>query len=126
MAIKSNYDFKGLEIVDAYIRVGRLWGSSRENWNSLIEVCIINTIEHPEVPEVPEIPEVPEVVAEDGTIITPAVPSVPGVDAVPAYTEEVKNIIDTFNLPTDYVSGEDAYISIYKELNKKYPNGVEV
>ena len=126
MAIKTTYNLKGLLVSNAYIRVGRLWGSSREGWNSLIEVCVTEVIEHPEVPAVPETLEVPEVVAEDGTIITPAVPSVPGVDAVPAYTEEVKSVIDTFNLPTDYVSGEDAYTSIYKELNKKYPNGVEV
>ena len=38
MSIKTNYDFNGLSIQDAIIRIDRLWGSSREGWSSLVGV----------------------------------------------------------------------------------------
>lgn len=48
MAIKvANYNFKGVSIKDAIIRVERLFGSSKEGWNSLVTV----TFENKENPE---------------------------------------------------------------------------
>lgn len=38
MAIQCNYDFNGILIPNAYIRVDRVTGSSKEGWNSLVGV----------------------------------------------------------------------------------------
>jgi hypothetical protein len=38
MAIKANLTSKGLGITDAYVRIDRIFGSSREGWNSVIGV----------------------------------------------------------------------------------------
>ena len=38
MSIKTNYNFKGIEVKDAIIRVDRIWGSSKENWTALVGV----------------------------------------------------------------------------------------
>lgn len=38
MAIKTNYNFKGIEVKDAIIRVINLSGSSSRGWDSLIGV----------------------------------------------------------------------------------------
>lgn len=43
MAIQTTYNFKGITIPNAYIRVARIFGSSREGWNSLIDVCVDET-----------------------------------------------------------------------------------
>ena len=34
MSIKTNYNFKGIEVKEAIVRVDRLWGSSKENWTA--------------------------------------------------------------------------------------------
>ena len=47
MAIKTDYNFKGIEVKDAIIKVVRLFGSSEEGWNSLVGVYV-NTLK--EVP----------------------------------------------------------------------------
>lgn len=38
MAIKTNYNLKGIEVNNATIRVIRVFGSSREGWSSLVGV----------------------------------------------------------------------------------------
>lgn len=38
MAIKTIYSYKGLEVTEAIIRVERLFGSSRDGWDSLVKV----------------------------------------------------------------------------------------
>lgn len=46
MAIKADYQFNGLEIPDTTIRIVRLWGSSREGWDSLVEVTqVVDKVE---------------------------------------------------------------------------------
>lgn len=43
MAIRTNYNFKGVEIKDVTIRIARIFGSSSEGWNSLVNVCVNNS-----------------------------------------------------------------------------------
>lgn len=38
MSIKTNYNFKGIEIENAIIRIIRIFGSSKEGWNSLVGI----------------------------------------------------------------------------------------
>lgn len=38
MAIKTTYNYKGLEVTEAIIRVERLFGSSKDGWDSLVKV----------------------------------------------------------------------------------------
>ena len=38
MAIKTTYNYKGLEVNEAIIRVERLFGSSKDGWDSLVKV----------------------------------------------------------------------------------------
>lgn len=38
MGINANYVSKDVEIKDAYIRIERIWGSSREGWNAWVGV----------------------------------------------------------------------------------------
>lgn len=47
MAVKTNYDFKGILVEDAIIGVARIFGSSKEGWYSLVTVSIQNK-ENPE------------------------------------------------------------------------------
>ncbi|MDD3150984.1 MAG: hypothetical protein PHV68_09130 [Candidatus Gastranaerophilales bacterium] len=38
MAITQSYDFQGVTISNAYIRVDRVFGGKREGWNSVVSV----------------------------------------------------------------------------------------
>lgn len=38
MAITTTYNYKGLEVNEAIIRVERLFGSSKDGWDSLVKV----------------------------------------------------------------------------------------
>jgi len=38
MAMTATYKDSTKTIKNAYIRIGRIWGSSRENWNAWVEV----------------------------------------------------------------------------------------
>ena len=108
MAIKTNYNFKGIEVKDAYIRIDRLFGSSKEGWNSLVGVYNI-TIE-----EVPAVEAIEAVLGEDGEVITPAV------DGVEATTKEVFNKLEEFNFNVEYKEDERGYVSLYNGLKEKY------
>ena len=90
MAIKTNYNFKGIEVKDAYIRIDRLFGSSKEGWNSLVGVY---------------------------NIITEEVPSIDGVEAT---TKTVYNKLEEFNFNVAYNEDERGYVSLYNGLKEKY------
>ena len=108
MAIKTNYNFKGIEAKDAVIKINRLFGSKEEGWNSLVGVYNITT------EEVPAVKAIKEVLGEDGTVVTEAV------EAKEAYTKEVYNSIEEFNHSASYVADERGYVSIYKSLTEKF------
>lgn len=103
MAIKTNYNFKGIEVKDAIIRVIRIFGSSKEGWNSLVGVY--NTT----------IETVPSIEADEEK----------GIEAQEETTREVLNLIEEFNHSVGYVEDERGYITVYKSLTDKY-GGVEV
>ncbi len=86
MAIKvDKYNFKGIEVKDAYIRIDRLFGSKRQGWNSLIGVYNV-TLE-----------EVPAVEADSETIYQ---------------TAEVYNLVEEFNHSASYVADEIGYVVV--------------
>ena len=90
MAIKTNYNFKGIEVKDATIRVIRLFGSSKEGWNSLVGVYN-TTVEVVEATEDAE-----------------------------ATTKEVLNLIEEFNHQASYKEDERGYVSVYNSLTEKF------
>ena len=90
MAIKTNYKFKGIEVKDAYIRIDRLFGSSKEGWNSLVGVYNITTEE------------------------------VPSIDGVEATTKTVFNKLEEFNFNAEYKEDERGYVSLYNALKEKF------
>ena len=98
MSIKTNYNFKGIEVKDAYIRIERLWGSSKEGWTALVGVYNLTQ------------EEVPAVEANEAD----------GIEAVEAYTKTVYNKIDEFNHSVLYTEGERGYESLYKALVDKF------
>lgn len=99
MSIKTNYNFKGIEVKDAIIRVDRLWGSSKEGWTALVGVYNKTTEE------------------------IPAVEASEGIEAQEAKTVEVMNKIDEFNFNTEFVEDLRGYTSLYVELKAKYGGG---
>jgi hypothetical protein len=113
MAIKTKYNYKGIEIPNAVIKVNRLFGSKQEGWNSLVGVYNITT------EEVPAIEAIEEVLSEDGTVVTEAV------EAKEAYIKDVYNLLEEFNHSASYSSEERGYVSIYKSLAEKF-GGIEI
>jgi len=108
MAIKTKYNFKGIEVKDAYIRIDRLFGSSKEGWTALVGVYNV-TLE-----EVPAVEAVKSIIDEEGIL------SFKGVEAKEAYTKEVYNLIEEFNHSASYVADERGYVSVYKSLMDKF------
>jgi hypothetical protein len=102
MAIQTTYNFKGITIPNAYIRVARIWGSSKEGWTALVEACV------------------------DETYTTPAM----GTESEEGYTPETtatrKSVVESFNISAGYVSSERGYQSIYNALQAKFPDGSDV
>lgn len=117
MSIKTNYNFKGIEVKDAIIRVDRLWGSSKEGWTALVGVYVKTLKEVPAVEEVIEkrLVEGSDSEYED-VVIT---------EAKEASQIEVTEKIDEFNISATYVDDERGYVSIYKVLTEKF-GGIEV
>ena len=103
MAIKTNYNFKGIEVKDATIKVIRLFGSSKEGWNSLVGVY--NTTV-----------EVIEAVEADAK---------KGIEAQEATIKEVLNLIEEFNHQASYKEDERGYVSVYNSLTEKF-GGVKI
>jgi hypothetical protein len=90
MAIKTNYNFKGIEVKDAYIRIDRLFGSSKEGWNSL--VCVYNT----------------------------TIETVEATEETEATTKTVFNKLEEFNFNAAYNENERGYVSLYNAIKEKY------
>lgn len=113
MAIKTNYNFKGIEVKDATIRVIRLFGSSKDGWNSLVGVYnttveIVPEVEYKLPIGIPgENGYEPEVLAQEAT------------------TKEVLNLIEEFNHQASYKEDERGYVSVYNSLTEKF-GGVEI
>ena len=98
MSIKTNYNFKGIEVKDAIIRVDRLWGSSKEGWTALVRVYTKVTR------------EVPAIEADLDN----------GIEAVEAHTIDVLEQIEEFNHNCLFSADERGYKSIYKSLTEKF------
>lgn len=96
MAIKTNYNFKGIQVPEAIIRIDRLWGSSKEGWTALVGVYNKTT------------QEIPVVEASEG------------IEAQEAKTGEVMNKIDEFNFSVNFIAEERGYKTIYRALMDKY------
>lgn len=90
MAIKTDYNFKGIEVKDAIIRVIRIFGSSKDGWNSLVHVYNVTKT------------------------------TIPATDEVDEYTVETENLIEEFNFQVTFEDDERGYVSIYKALMDKY------
>jgi hypothetical protein len=90
MAIKADYDFKGIIIKDAYIRIERIFGSTKEGWDSLVAVYNVTTVieEHLETEEPNEI--------------------------------TVYNKIEEFNYKVPFNTEERGYVAIYTALTNKF------
>lgn len=101
MSIKTNYNFKGIQVPEAIIRVDRLWGSSKEGWTALVGVYNKTTKE------------------------IPAIEASEGIEAQDAKTVEVMNKIDEFNFNTEFVEDLRGYASLYAGLMEKY-GGVRI
>jgi hypothetical protein len=113
MAIKTDYNFKGIEIKDAYIRIDRIFGSAKEGWTALVGVYNITTEEVPAV-------EYKLPIGFPGEHGYKA-----EVEAKEAYTKEVYNLIEEFNHSASYVADERGYVSVYKSLTEKF-GGIEI
>ena len=96
MSIKTNYNFKGIQVPEVIIRVDRLWGSSKEGWTALVGVYSKTTEE------------------------IPAVEASEGIEAQEAKIVEVMNKIDEFNFNTEFVEDLRGYASLYAGLMSKY------
>ena len=96
MSIKTNYNFKNIEVKDAIIRVDRLWGSSKEGWTALVGVYIKTT------------EEIPAVVVSAG------------IEVQDAKIVEVMHKLDEFNFNTEFVEDLRGYESLYDGLKAKY------
>ena len=103
MSIKTNYNFKGIEVKEAIIRVDRLWGSSKEGWTALVGVYTKVT------------KEVPAVEANLDN----------GIEAVEAHTIDVLEQIEEFNHSCQFNADERGYVTVYKALMEKY-DGVKI
>ena len=113
MSIKTNYNFKGIEVKDAVIRVDRLWGSSKEGWTALVGVYNITTEEVPAVEAVSQV----GFYGEAGYVAE--------VKAQEVTTRTVYNKLEEFNHSCSYVADERGYVSLYKSLTDKF-GGVEI
>lgn len=98
MAIKTNYNFKGIQVPEAIIRVDRLWGSSKEGWTALVGVYNKTTQE------------------------IPAVEASEGIEAQETKSYEVirDNLIEEFNFQAPFKEDERGYKTIYRALMDKY------
>ena len=113
MAIKTTYNFKGIEVKDAIIRVDRLWGSSKEGWTALVGVYTQTKEIVPAVEKVEQIgfPGEPNYVAP--------------VEAKDSYEVIRDNLIEEFNFHIPFQEDERGYKTIYDALTLKY-GGIEI
>jgi hypothetical protein len=90
MAIRTDYNFKGINVPDATIRIIRVFGSSREGWNSLVGVY--NT----------------------------AIETAPATEDTEATAKEVMNLIEEFNFNAEFSKDKRGYKSLYEGLMAKF------
>ena len=109
MAIKTDYNFKGIEVKDAIIRVIRIFGSSKEGWNSLVGV-------YTQAKEI--IPAVEKVEQVEVNYIAP-------IEAKESYEVIRDNLIEEFNFQVPFKEDERGYKTIYEALMAKY-GGIEI
>lgn len=102
MSIKTNYNFNGIEIQDAIIRINRLWGSSKEGWSALVGVYIEK-----------QVPAQEAIGVEGDEDYQPATEA----------TTELA-LITEFNRSTSYNEDERGYVSLYNSLTEEF-GGVE-
>lgn len=107
MAIKTSYNFKGIEVKDAYVRIDRIWGSSKEGWTALVGVYNVLAV------EVPAIESAEAVLGEDGEVVTSAV------EAAEATTKTIYHKLEEFNHNCEYSANERGYVSMYTSLKEK-------
>lgn len=91
MAIITDYDFHGIPIPGAYINVGKIVGSSKEGWHAQIIVYVVKVVPHE------------------------------ATDTEPAWDEEVRTAIDSFNVFVPFSDSERGYASVYAKLKGMYP-----
>ena len=113
MSIKTNYDFNGINVEDATIRVIRIFGSSKEGWNSLVGVFTQTKEIVPAVKKVEQIGEV-----DEPNYVAP-------IEAKESYELIKDNLIEEFNFQAPFKEDERGYETIYKALMDKY-GGTEV
>ena len=113
MSIKTNYNFKGIEVKDAVIRVIRIFGSSKEGWNSLVGVYIQTKEIIPAVEKVEQVG-----FPGEANYVAP-------IEAKEAYEVIRDNLIEEFNFQVPFKEDERGYKTIYEALTAKY-GGVEV
>ena len=101
MSIKTDYNFKGIEVKDSIIRIDRIFGSSKDGWTSLVGVYNLTT------------ETVDEVHETEGT------------EKVEAYIKTVYNKFDEFNFYVLYKEEERGYKTMYAALTEKF-GGIEV
>ena len=108
MAIQTDYEFNGVVIPNAYIRIDRIMGGKRDGWSGVALVykdkATADTKGSKPIDEVllPVPPTTQEVILEDGTKVP------------------IGSAVDTSNF-----SG-NAYDVIYARLKAKFPDSVDV
>lgn len=117
MSLKTNYNFKGIDLPNAIIKINRLWGSSKEGWTALVGVFIEKDVAATE--EVTEERLVSEATEEQEAVYETVIVQ----QAAEAHTDYV--LIEEFNHSAPYVEEERGYYSLYKSLSEKY-GGVEI
>ena len=113
MSIKTNYNFKGIEVKDVTIKVIRIFGSSKEGWNSLVGVYTQTKEIIPAVEKVEQVgfPGDPNYVAP--------------IQAKESYEVISDNLIEEFNFQAPFKEDERGYKTIYEALMAKY-GGIEI
>lgn len=122
MSIITNYDFNGINVEDATIRVDRLWGSSKEGWTALVRVYTTVKVNIPAVKEVTEQRLVSEAIeaTDDFEAVEAVYETVVVTEAVEAYVKEELRQIQEFNHSCTYNADERGYESMYKSLEEKF------
>lgn len=113
MAIKTTYNFKGIEVDPATIRVIRLFGSSKEGFNSLVGVYTTTKEIIPAVEKVEQVGFPGET-----NYVAP-------VEAKESHEVIRDNLIEEFNFQVPFNKDERGYKTIYNALMDKF-GGVEV
>ena len=113
MSIKTNYNFKGIEVKDAIIKVIRIFGSSKEGWNSLVGVYTQTKEITPAVEKVEQVG-----FPDEANYVAP-------IEAKESYEVIRDNLIEEFNFQAPFKEDERGYKTIYDALTLKY-GGVEV